>query len=107
MSTIGTFTQTKDGGFTGRVRVLGLKETVVFKPETAGDNDKAPDYRVFIDDTVDVGAAWKKTAKSGNDYMSVKLESPLFATALYASLVLGDDKSFNLIWSRGNGKPAS
>jgi uncharacterized protein (DUF736 family) len=46
------------------------------------------------------GAAWKRTAeKSGNEYLSVTLDSFNLAEKVYCRLVEAD-KGFNLVWSR-------
>ncbi len=64
-----------------------------------------PDYRI-IAAAVECGAAWKKTARdSVREYLSVKLDDPIFPAPIYASLVKGvGDNSFNLIWSRRTGE---
>ena len=49
---------------------------------------------------VEIGAAWHRTSKGGNEYISVKLDDPSFAAPIYANLVEQQDKGFALIWSR-------
>jgi uncharacterized protein (DUF736 family) len=104
MAIIGTFTRGADGKFSGNLRTLTLTAKLQFAAEANKSKDNAPDYRVYLG-TVEVGAAWKRTAKeSGRDYWSVKLDDPAFAAPLYASLVEAEDgKVFNLLWSRRNG----
>jgi uncharacterized protein (DUF736 family) len=101
MAIIGTFTRTANGNFSGNLKTLTLTAKLQFAAETNKSKDSAPDYRVFLG-TLEVGAAWKRTAKeSGRDYWSVKLDDPAFAAPLFASLVgTDDDKDFNLLWSR-------
>ena len=101
MAIIGTFTRGADGKFSGSLKTLTLSAKLQLAPETNKSKDNAPDYRIFLG-TIEVGAAWKKTAReSGRDYWSVKLDDPAFAAPLYASLVETEDgKSFNLLWSR-------
>lgn len=103
MATIGTFTKS-DAGFTGSVRTLSVNAKARFVPEPDKAKDTAPDYRVFAG-PVEIGAAWKKTAKeTARAYLSVKLDDPSFAAPIYASLVEAEDgKAWNLIWSRRNG----
>ena len=60
MATIGTFTTT-DNGYTGSVKTLTLNVKAKFVA-VEGDNDKAPDFRIFAG-TTEFGAAWKKTAR--------------------------------------------
>ena len=101
MAIIGTFTRSADGKFSGSLKTLTLNAKLQVAAETNKSKDNAPDYRIFLG-TIEVGAAWKKTAReSGRDYWSVKLDDPAFAAPLYASLVETEDgKSFNLLWSR-------
>lgn len=98
MATIGTFTKTEDGSISGSIRTLTLNvKTAKFQPAEK-DSDKAPDYRVFAG-TIEIGAAWKKTSRENNDYLSVKLDDPSFPTSIFASLVDADE-GYSLIWSR-------
>ena len=63
MATIGTFTQTADGGFTGSIKTLTLNvKSAQFRPN-GKTTDKAPDYRIFSGQT-ELGAAWKMGAES-------------------------------------------
>jgi len=101
MATIGTFTRNGDG-FAGAVKTLTLNVKAKLVP-AGKDHDKGPDYRIFAG-TLEIGAAWKKTAKeSGREYLSLKLDDPSIPAPIYASLVEAEDgQSFNLIWSRRN-----
>lgn len=104
MATIGTFTQTQDG-YTGAIKTLLLNTKAVIRSAEPGDNDKAPTFRVLTDKGVEIGAVWKKTAKSGGEYLSVKIDDPSLNAPIYASLVAGDEvKVFNLIWSRSSNR---
>ena len=67
--------------------------------------DKAPDYRVLTDKGAEIGAVWRKQARSGAEYFSVKLDDPSLVAPIHASLVAAEEAgSFNLIWSRGMGR---
>ena len=99
MATIGTFTKSDSGDFTGAVKTLTLNvKTKIARSEK--ENDKAPDYRIFAGQT-EFGAAWKKTSGAGREYLSVKLDDPSFPAPIFASLVAveGSD-GYALIWSR-------
>lgn len=99
MATIGTFTRTADGVYTGTVKTLTLNVKATIRPSDK-DNDKAPDARFYAGST-EFGAAWKKTSQADRDYLSCKLDDPSFPAPIYASLVAADDgDTFNLIWSR-------
>jgi uncharacterized protein (DUF736 family) len=102
MATIGTFTKSDNGDFTGAVKTLTLNvKTKIARTEK--ENDKAPDYRIFAGQT-EFGAAWKKTSGAGREYLSVKLDDPSFPAPIFASLVAveGGD-GYALIWSRRSG----
>jgi len=102
MATIGTFTKSGDT-FTGTVKTLSISAKTTIKPADKA-SDKAPDYRIFANQAVEFGAAWKKTTAEGREYISVKLDDPSFPAPIYATLVEGEEAgSFNLIWSRRNG----
>jgi uncharacterized protein (DUF736 family) len=99
MATIGTFTKSDNGDFTGAVKTLTLNvKTKIARSEK--ENDKAPDFRIFAGQT-EFGAAWKKTSGAGREYLSVKLDDPSFPAPIFASLVAveGSD-GYALIWSR-------
>jgi uncharacterized protein (DUF736 family) len=73
MATIGTFTKSEDGSLSGAIKTLTLNvKAAQFRPAEK-ENDKAPDYRIFSGST-EFGAAWKKTSRENNDYLSVKLD---------------------------------
>jgi uncharacterized protein (DUF736 family) len=93
MATIGTFTKTENGGFTGTVTTLALHVKARISPAEKA-NDKAPDFRVFAGPT-EFGAAWKKKSNEGREYLSVKLDDPSFPAPIYAR------------WLRSRAKTAS
>lgn len=97
MATIGTFTKIENG-FTGAVKTLALNVKAKFVPAEK-ESDKAPDFRILTGN-VEFGAAWKKTAQNGRDYLGVRLDDPSFAAPIFANLVEGEDASHTLIWSR-------
>ena len=98
MTTIAQLTKQQDGSFTGTLSTLALHAAkITFNPEK-GDNEKAPDYRVFAGD-YELGAGWKKTSKAGNAYLSVKLDDPSFAQPLYCALMKNGD-AYLLDWKR-------
>jgi len=102
MATIGTFSKSGEE-FTGVVKTLTLNVKARFVPAES-DSDKAPDFRIFAGQTVEFGAAWKKTSRDKRDYLSVKLDDPSFPAPIYASLVeVEGTDGFSLIWSRRNG----
>jgi uncharacterized protein (DUF736 family) len=106
MATIGTFKKTGNGtaGFTGSVKTLTLNVKAKFVP-TEGESERGPDFRIIAGNSVEFGAAWKKTAReTQREYLSVKLDDPSFPAPIYASLVETEDgEGHSLIWSRRSG----
>ena len=56
---------------------------------------------VHVRDAVaaEIGAAWNRTSKGGNSYISVKLDDPSFPAPVYANLIDRNGKP-TLIWAR-------
>jgi uncharacterized protein (DUF736 family) len=97
MATIGNFTREGDN-FTGTITTLSLKAKTVIKPVTKL-SESAPDYRVYAAG-VEIGAAWSATSKAQKPYLSVRLDDPSFAGAIYARLIGVDREDQTLIWNR-------
>jgi len=85
MATIGTFTKSEDGSLTGAIKTLTLNVKVAQLRPVDKDNDKAPDYRIFSG-AIEFGAAWKKTSRENNDYLSVKLDDSGFGSGTLSQL---------------------
>jgi uncharacterized protein (DUF736 family) len=103
MATIGTFTKSADNTFTGAVKTLAISAKTTIRPAEKV-SEKAPDYRVFATQGVELGAAWKKTTGEGREYLSVKLDDPSFPAPIFATLIEGEEAgTYSLIWSRRNG----
>ena len=102
MATIGTFTSTTTGNFTGSIKTLTLNvKARLERIENA--SDKGPHFRIYSG-AVELGAAWQKhSEQSGRDYLSVKLDDPSFPAPIYATLVeVEGEQGLQLIWSRPN-----
>jgi uncharacterized protein (DUF736 family) len=105
MATIGSFTKSSDGAFSGTIKTLTLAIKARFIP-VEKKSDKAPDLRVVVGapHSIEIGAGWLKTSRDGRDYHAVTLDDPSFPAPIYANLV--EDKngdSYSLIWSRPSG----
>ena len=101
MATIGTFKKSSDG-FTGTINSLTLNAKAKFVAVSAGDNEKAPAFRILAG-TVEFGAAWKKISQTNNrEYLSCKIDDPSLAAPIYASLVEIENEpgAYALLWSR-------
>lgn len=98
MSQIGTLTPRDKGGYRFVLRTLtqSLKGDLVPNPEKKGN---APDYRAFLDDQTEVGAAWNKTGEHGA-YVSITLDDPFVPEALYVNSFKRDDGKVVLLWTR-------
>ncbi|MBL27684.1 MAG: hypothetical protein CMM50_09070 [Rhodospirillaceae bacterium] len=102
MAIIGTFTPTKDGGWTGTIRTLTIDVKARFVPNDNRDNDRAPDFRVFAGRS-ELGAAWRERTSGENprEYLSVRLDDPSLAESISAALFEGSDgKLAKLVWNR-------
>ena len=102
MATIGTFTSTANG-FNGTIKTLNLSVKARIE-RVENPSDKGPHFRIFAGSSVELGAAWQKTAKeTERDYLSVKLDDPSFPAPIYATLIEVDgQEGLQLIWSRPN-----
>ena len=98
MATIGAFHMQDDGSYKGSIKTLTLNVKQATFRINEGENNKAPDFRVFAGQT-EFGAAWKKTSREEREYLSVKLDDPSFPAPIFASLVDAED-GYSLIWSR-------
>ena len=97
MTTIGTFTREGDT-FTGTIMTLALKAKAAIKPNNK-TAEHAPDYRIYASGA-EIGAAWSKVSEANKPYLSIKLDDPSFATAIFARLIGREDGSHVLVWSR-------
>lgn len=76
-------------------------------PAKSGGN--GPDFVVLAKPPVDnadyeLGAAWSKTSKKGNAYLSVKLDSPALARLINCALTRQQDGSYALVWNRAEAR---
>lgn len=97
MANIGTFTREGEA-FTGTITTLALKAKTTIKAVTKV-SEQAPDFRVYAAG-VEIGAAWSATSKANKPYLSVRLDDPSFAGAIYCRLIGIDDEQQVLIWNR-------
>lgn len=102
MSTIGSFIQTKEGGWIGTIHTLTLNAKVRFVPNDNRPSDLAPAFRIFAGHS-EIGAAWRRT--SGGDhpksFLSVRLDDPGLPEPLMAALFeSGDGREAQLVWKR-------
>ncbi|HEX2581801.1 MAG TPA: DUF736 domain-containing protein [Dongiaceae bacterium] len=102
MSVIGTFTATKEGGWSGAIHTLTLNAKIRFVPNDNRENESAPAFRVYAGHS-EIGAAWQR--QSGGDhpklFLSVRLDDPCLPEPLMAALFArADTGEAQLIWKR-------
>src|SRR5450432_2167650 len=99
---IGTFKN--DGkGSKGTIHTLMLSVEVTLEPNLNG-GEKAPAYRVF-QGSHEIGIAFAKTSGKGNEYLSVVIDDPSFAKAIWANLITSSTKDeLLLMWDRPKTK---
>jgi uncharacterized protein (DUF736 family) len=69
---VGFFNKKEDGSIFGHLPTMGLQNVSL---EPVSKQGKGPDYRASIEGA-ELGAAWKKKAQSGTDYLSFKVVIP-------------------------------
>jgi uncharacterized protein (DUF736 family) len=94
---LATLKQTKNG-YTGELRTLTVRAKIEIVPNEKRTGEKSPTHRVLAGG-VEIGAGWTKTAKSGNDYISVRIDDPALAAPIYAALV-ATKSGPALVWGR-------
>jgi uncharacterized protein (DUF736 family) len=109
MGAIGQVTKQIDGSYKGNLRTISIKAGIEIVPNAGKDlaegKEDLPDYRVFTDDKVEIGAGWHRIGKnSGKRYVSLSLAAPEFGPRkLYCNLGQAagkdDDTLFALIWN--------
>lgn len=102
MSSIGTFTPSKDGGWVGSIHTLTINTKLRFVPNDNRNNDNAPAFRVFVGRSR-IGDAWEAQTAGENSksYLRVKLDDPSLSEPISAALFPTEDGSkAQLVWSR-------
>jgi uncharacterized protein (DUF736 family) len=85
-----------DSAYVGTVPALAGAAVTRIAPT----DRKGVDYLVTIDGTgIEFGVAWSKTSSKGNDYLSVKLDSPMLPAPANCALIKQAD-GFALLWNR-------
>jgi uncharacterized protein (DUF736 family) len=92
MATIANLTK-KDDGFSGTLILPSLNGMKITFEPVKNPTDKGPDYRVIIGG-FEAGAAWSKTSKKGNAYISVKLSEPSFHGGTIYPVVVKSEKAW-------------
>jgi uncharacterized protein (DUF736 family) len=97
---IGQFKQIDDDTYTGHINTLTLAiHDIQITAVLVKQSNAAPDFIVLRSTLYEIGAAWKKTSKSGKPYLSVKLDDPVFTEPIHCALIKQHDH-YALIWKR-------
>lgn len=103
MTQIGSFTSTENG-YVGRLRFLTVDVRAIVIPTGANVADKAPDYRIHLDDPdgPEIGAGWKRKADKAGEFVAIVIDAPTLAQPVRANLFHSDrdDGSWSLQWTR-------
>ena len=105
MSVIGTFTPTKDGGWTGAIRTLTIDAKIRLVPNDNRDGKSASAFLVIFEHAR-IGEAWEAQSAGENPkkYLRVKLDDPALIAPMTAALFPSEDRgSAQLVWSRRHG----
>ncbi|MCV0370409.1 DUF736 domain-containing protein [Filomicrobium sp.] len=92
MAEIGTFTRTETG-YAGELHSFGLHEKLFIVPAKPSDVKNATDYRLRLDseDGPDAGPAWKDSSENAGDFVSMRMEGPIFPFPIRAELFQSND----------------
>ena len=106
MSIIGTFTATKEGGWSGTIHTLSLNAKIRFVPNDNRPSELAPTFRIFSGHS-EIGAAWQR--QTGGDhprpFLSVRLDDPCLSEPLMAALFeAAGGREAQLIWKRQSSR---
>lgn len=102
MAIIGTFTPTKDGGWTGSIHTLTINAKLRLLPSDSRDNPQAPAFRGFAG-TTRVGDAWEARTSGtvSKNYLRVRLDDPSLPAPVTAALFFADNgEEAQLVWNR-------
>lgn len=90
--------------YAGRLRTLTLDVPLRVVPVPKGDAERAPDWRVHLDDPsgVEVGSGWTHDRDGGGTFVALQLDCPTLARPLRANLLLSRNPRDGhvLLWSR-------
>ena len=102
MSSIGTFTPAKDGGWTGSIRTLTIDARVRLVPNDNREHENAPAFRVLVGNAR-VGDAWDARTNGDNPkcYLRVRLDDPSLSKPFTAALLSSEEGDrAQLVWNR-------
>ncbi len=103
MAIIGKLTKQADGSFKGNIATLNIRAAVTLRYIDQADiRKRGPVARVFSG-FGEVGGAFEATTeKTGEVYLSIKLDDPTLAAPFYVAAFPNKEKpeDLDLVWSR-------
>ncbi len=102
MGVLGTFKQSKQGGWEGTIRTLTIERKVRLIPNDNRRTDRAPDFLLMMGWTR-IGEAWesKSRADPPREYLRVEFDDPVFDAPRTAALFADQDGlTAELVWNR-------
>jgi len=102
---IGAFNYDKqDDTYTGRIITLTFERNGIIVRPVSKSGESGPDYRVMREaegDSIEFGAAWKRTSDKGQDFLSVLLDDPALPRPINAALFRDvSHRTARLLWTR-------
>jgi uncharacterized protein (DUF736 family) len=85
------------GDYSGTIETLLFTIQAAFEAVNNKSSDKAPDFRILTRDR-EIGAAWKKTAQDGKEFLSVLIEDP--TVSINCALFKTEAGNHVLTWNR-------
>ncbi len=101
---IGSFQFVGDG-YVGRLQTLTLDVPLRIVPIANSGAEKAPDWRVHLDDNTlgpEIGSGWAHEREGGGSFITVQVDCPTFDRPLRANLLPSRTQkdAHVLLWSR-------
>ena len=114
MATIGFVSKQEDGSYKGRLTTLSVDCDIKLAKNTQKTKPEHPDFRVLgrkdpRSTPVEIGAAWVRTNRDGDEYVSVSISAPEIGRRIYANLGKApgqdDPDVYALIWNDDAAAP--
>lgn len=91
--------------YVGQLETLALNVPLRIVPVADPGAERAPDWRVHLDDSnavAEIGAGWTHEREGGGSCITVQLDCPTFARPLRANLLPSrtQDEVHVLLWAR-------
>lgn len=99
MPRIGTFEDASNGRLRGSITSLGMSMSEIEMVPIAQRHPRGPQFMLFKDHC-EIGRGWKAATLDGQEFLSVKLDSPVLPRPVLCKLFRIDDtKLHRLVWT--------